>query len=101
IVEKPSEVVPPIASAGSLGVIAAAGLPSAFDLLAMVLIVAAIVVFWLPTMVILALFSGKSWLAARYSDLYRLALVGLVCAVMELILLSLLRSGAEQMLGLP
>jgi uncharacterized membrane protein len=101
IVERTSEIVPPIVIAGCLGVVAAAGLASALDLLAIGLIGAAIVVFWLPTMVILALFTGKSWLAARYSDLYKLALVGLAFAVMELLVLSMLRSVAEQVLGMP
>jgi uncharacterized membrane protein len=101
VVEKPSEIVPPIVMAGCVGFIAAAGLPSAFDLLAVGLVVGAIVVFWLPSMVIIALFTGKSWLATRFEELDRMAIVGLIVAVMILAALSILRSIAELTLHLP
>jgi len=87
--------------AGCIGFVAAAGLPSAFDLFAVGLVLVAIVVFWLPSMVVIALCTGKSWLASRFSDLDRVAVVGLVIAVVLLATLSILRSLAEQSLGLP
>lgn len=101
VVHRIPELIPPILIAGCIGCVAAAGLPSAFDLLAVGLVFVAVVVFWLPSMVVIALCTGKSWLASRFSDLDRLAIAGLVVAVIVLATLSILRSVAEQRLGLP
>jgi hypothetical protein len=101
VVQGVPELIPPILIAGSIGFVAAAGLPSAFDLMAVGLVLGAIVVFWLPSMVVIALFTGKGWLASRFSDLDRVAVAGLVAAVIWLATLSILRSLAEQRLGLP
>ncbi len=101
VVERMAEIVPPILIAGCIGFVAAAGLPSAFDIFATGLVVVAAAVFWLPSMVIVALFTGKSWVASRFSDLDFVAVAGFIVAVTLLAALSILRSIAEQRLGLP
>jgi uncharacterized membrane protein len=101
VVERMPEILPPILIAGCFGLVASAGLPSAFDLFAVGLVAVAVVVFWLPSMVIIALFTGKSWLASQFLDLGRVAVSGLIVAVFLLTTLSILRSIAEQTLGLP
>jgi hypothetical protein len=101
VVEQLSDVAPPVLIAACLGFVAVLGLPSAYDLLTIGLVGAALVVFWVPAMVVIALFSGRSWFATRYSELDRMAVAGLILAVVMLAALAIFRSFAEQRLGLP
>jgi hypothetical protein len=65
------------------------------------LLVAAVGVFWLVAIVVVALVTGRGWSCRTASDLAPLALTSLIAAIVTVGALSGLRFAAEQLFGLP
>ena len=101
VVMKPAELLAPIGVSGALAVLALSDLPVLYAPFAVGLVVAAVGVFWLLGIVLLALLSHSGWSYRAWSDLAPLALTSLIVAILTISALSGLRLTAEQLLGLP
>jgi len=101
VVMKPAELLAPIGVSGALAVLALSDLPVLYAPFAVGLVVAAVGVFWLLGIVLLALLSHGGWSYRAWSDLAPLALTSLIVAILTISALSGLRLTAEQLLGLP
>ena len=65
------------------------------------LLLAAVGVFWLLGIVLVALLSERGWSCRTWGDLAPLALTSLIAAIVTVGALSWLRFAAEQLFGLP
>jgi hypothetical protein len=96
-----SELLAPIATSGAIAMLALADLPILYSPFALGLLAAAVGVFWLLGMVVVALVSDRGWSCRRFGDLTPLAIVGFIAAISTIAALSGLRLVAEQVFGLP
>jgi uncharacterized membrane protein len=101
VIMKPADLLAPIGVSGALALLALSDLPMLYAPFAVGLVVAAVGVFWLLGMVVLAVFSDSGWSHRTWSDLAPLALTSLIIAVATVGALSGLRFAAEQLFGLP
>jgi uncharacterized membrane protein len=101
VVMKPVELLAPIGASAAIALLALSDLPMLYAPFAVGLVVAAVSVFWLLAIVVLALLSNGSWSYQTWSDLTPLALTSLIVAILTVSALAGLRFAAEQMLGLP
>jgi uncharacterized membrane protein len=101
VVTRPIELLTPIGVSGAVAVLAFRNIPLLYGPFAVGLLVAAVGVFWLLTMVVVALVSERGWSCLTWADLAPLALTSLVVAMVEIGALSWLRMVAEQLLGFP
>jgi uncharacterized membrane protein len=101
VVTRPIELLTPIGVSGVVAVLAFLNIPLLYGPFAVGLLVAAVGVFWLLTMVVVALVSERGWSCRTWADFVPLALTSLVVAMVEIGALSWLRIVAEQLLGLP
>jgi uncharacterized membrane protein len=101
VVTRPIELLTPIGVSGAVAVLAFLNIPLLYGPFAVGLLVAAVGVFWLLTMVVVALVSERGWSCRTWADFVPLALTSLVVAMVEIGALSWLRIVAEQLLGLP
>jgi uncharacterized membrane protein len=101
VVTRPVELLSPIGVSGAIAVLAFSDLPLLYGPFAVGLLVAAVGVFWLLTIVVVALVSERGWSCRTSADLAPLALTSLVVAMVIIGALSWLRIVAEQLLGLP
>jgi uncharacterized membrane protein len=101
VVMKTVELLAPMGLSAGIAFLALADLPLLYAPLAVGLVVAAVGVFWLLGIVILALLSNRGWSCGTWGDLAPLAMTALIVAIVTVGALSGLRFAAEQLLGLP
>jgi uncharacterized membrane protein len=101
VVTRPAELLFPISVSGVVAVLAVSDIPLLYGPFAVGLLVAAVGVFWLLAMVVMALVSERGWTCRTSADLAPLALRSLVFALVTIGALSWLRIIAEQLLRLP
>jgi uncharacterized membrane protein len=101
VVTRPVELLTPIGVSGVIAVLAFMDIPLLYGPFALGLLVAAVGVFWLLTMVVVALVSERCWTCRTPADLAPLAVTSLVVALITIGGLSWLRFVAEQLFGLP
>jgi hypothetical protein len=101
MVANPVELLAPIGISAAIALLALSDLPMLYAPFAVGLVVAAVGVFWLLVIVVLALFSDRGWSYRTWSDLAPLALKSLIVAIATVGALSGLRFAAEQLFGLP
>ena len=98
---KPVELLAPIGVSVAIAVLALSDLPLLYAPFAVGLVVAAVGVFWLLGIVVLALLSQRGWSCQTWGDLAPLALTSFIAAIVTVGALSWLRFAAEQLFGLP
>jgi uncharacterized membrane protein len=101
VVMRPVEILVPIGISGAMAVLVLSGIPLLYAPIAIGLLIAAVGVFWLLALIIVALLSDRGWSCRRPADLAPLALVSLGAAITMVGALSWLRFAAEHLLGLP
>jgi uncharacterized membrane protein len=101
VVMKPVELLAPIGASAVIALLALSDVPMLYAPFAVGLVVAAVGVFWLLGIVVLALLSNGGWSYQTWSDLTTLALTSLIVSIVTVAALAGLRFAAEQMLGLP
>jgi uncharacterized membrane protein len=101
VVMKPVELLAPIGASAVIALLALSDVPMLYAPFAVGLVVAAVGVFWLLGIVVLALLSNGGWSYQTWSDLTPLALTSLIVSIVTVAALAGLRFAAEQMLGLP
>jgi hypothetical protein len=101
VVMKPVELLAPIGGSAAIALLALADLPMLYAPFAVGLVVAAVGVFWLLGIVVLALVSDRGWSCRTWSDLAPLALTSLIVSIVTIAALAGLRFFAEQQFRLP
>jgi uncharacterized membrane protein len=101
VVMRPLELVAPIGLSAATGALALMDLPLLYAPFALGLLVAAIGVFWLLGLIVLALVSDRGWSCRTWGDLAPAALTSLVAAIATVGALASLRFALEQLLGHP
>jgi uncharacterized membrane protein len=101
VVTRPAELVVPIGASAAVSALALLDLPLLYAPFAVGLLVAAIGVFWVLAITVLALLTGRGWSCHTWGDLAPLALMSLVAAIATISALALARFAAEQLFGLP
>jgi uncharacterized membrane protein len=101
VVTRPVELLTPIGISGAIAVLALWDVPLLYAPFAVGLLIAAVGVFWLLMMVVLALVADHGWSCRTPGDLAPLALTSLIAAMVTVGALSWLRFIAEQLFGLP
>jgi uncharacterized membrane protein len=101
VVTKPVELLAPTGVSAAIALIAFSDLPMLYTPFAVGLVIAAVGVFWLLGIVLLALLSERGWSCRTWSDLAPLALTSFIVAIVTIGALSGLRFAAEQLFGLP
>ena len=101
VVMKPAELLAPIAVSAVIAALALSDFSLLYAPFAVGLLVAAIGIFWLLGIVLIALVTQRGWSCRTWCDLAPLALASLIAAIMSVGALSWLRFAAEQLYGLP
>jgi uncharacterized membrane protein len=101
VVTKPVELLAPIGVSTAIALLALSDLRMLYAPVAVGLVVAAVGVFWLLVIIVLALLSDRGWSCRTWSDVAPLALTSLIVAIATVGALSGLRFAAEQLFGLP
>jgi uncharacterized membrane protein len=101
IVPRPVELLLPIGASAVLATLALLDLPLLYAPFAVGLVVAAIGVFWLVGIVVLALVSDRGWSCRTWGDVAPMALASLVATIVTVSALASVRFAAEQLFGLP
>jgi uncharacterized membrane protein len=101
VVTRPVELLFPVGASGGIAVLAHSNVPLLYGPFAAGLLVAAVGVFWLLGIVLVALLSDRGWSCRTWGDLAPLALTSLIAAVVTVGALSWVRFAAEQLFGLP
>jgi uncharacterized membrane protein len=101
VVTKPVELVAPIGVSAAIASLAFLDLPLLYAPFAVGLLVAAIGVFWLLGIIVLALLSDRGWSCRTWGDLVPIAMTSFVAAIATVSALASLRFAAEQLFGLP
>ena len=94
---KPVELLAPIGVSGAIAVLALSDVPLLYAPFAIGLLLAAVGVFWLLGIVLVALLSQRGWSCRTWGDLAPLALTSLIAAIVTVGALSWLRFAAEQL----
>jgi uncharacterized membrane protein len=101
VVTRPVELLVPISLSAAAASLALLDVHLLYAPFAVGLLVAAVGVFWLLGLVVLALLSNRGWSCRTWSDLVPLALTSLVAAIAVVSALASLRFAAERLIGLP
>jgi uncharacterized membrane protein len=101
VVTRPAELGVPIGASAAISALAHMNLPLLYAPFAVGLLLAAIGVFWVLAITVLALVTDRGWSCRTWGDLAPLALVSFIAAIAAIGALALLRFAAEQLLGLP
>lgn len=101
IVGRPVELAIPILAAAAVGALAVSGLGILYAPFAIGSLAAAIAVFWVLCLVLLALVMNRAWTFRSYAQMSGLAVAAWGVAVVTIGILAVARLGAEQVLGLP
>jgi uncharacterized membrane protein len=97
----PTTLVMPLILTGALGILAVSGLHIFYGPLVIALVVAAIAIFWMFSVTLLALLTGRSWSYSRASDLGAITVFGLLAGVVLIAAFAGIRFLAEHFWGLP
>ncbi len=100
VILKPTELVAPLCLAAAVGILVASGLPILYAPIAVGLVLAAVSMFGVLAIVLLALSTGRAWTCHSYCDLVPMAWAGGFTATIFLGLLSIGRSLVEDAFGL-
>jgi uncharacterized membrane protein len=101
VVTRSAELLVPISASAVLATLALLDLPLLYAPFAVGLVVAAIGVFWLLGIIVLALVSDRGWSCRTWSDVAPVALASLLAAITTVSVLASVRFAAEQLFGLP
>ena len=101
IVERPRELLAPLAVGGAVCGLALTGWPVLYAPFAVGLLAAATGVFWVLSIVALTLITGRGWSYVSTTELATVAGQALVAAVTIIALLAWLRIASERFFGLP
>ena len=101
VVASPFELLVPIGVSGAIGALAAADLSILYAPFAGGLLLAAVAVFSMLGIIMVALISDRGWSHRSFNDLVPLAMAGFVAAVLIIAALSWFRFMAEKFIGLP
>jgi uncharacterized membrane protein len=101
VVMEPVELLVPIGASAVIAMLSLSALPVLYAPFAVSLVVAAVGVFWLLAIVVVALVTGKGWSYQTWNDLAPLALTSFIAAIAIVGALAGLRFAAEQLFGLP
>ena len=101
VVTRPVELLFPIGVTGAITVLALLDVPLLYAPFAVGLLIAAVGVFWLLVIVVVALVTDRGWSCRTPGDLAPLAFPSLIVAIVTVGSLSWLRFAAEQLFGLP
>jgi uncharacterized membrane protein len=101
VVTRPVELLTPISVSGAIAALAFMDIPLLYGPFAVGLLVAAVGVFALLAMVVVALMSDRGWSCGTTADLAPLAIASLAVAMLIIGGLAWLRFVAEQLFGLP
>ena len=101
VVMNPAEVLAPVGVSAAVAALALFDFSLLYAPFAVGLLVAAVGIFWLLGIVVLALVSQRGWSCRTWCDLAPLALPSLIAAIVTVGTLSWLRFAAEQLYGLP
>ncbi len=101
VVTRPAELVVPIGASSAISALALMNLPLLYAPFAVGLLLAAIGVFWVLAITVLALVTDRGWSCRAWGDLAPLALASFFAAIATICALASLRFAAEQLLGLP
>ena len=100
-VTRPVDLLAPISLSIAMAALVLTGLPLLYGPFAVGLVVAAVGVFWLLEMTVLALLSNCGWSCRSWTDLGPLATAAMITAIVTVGGLAWMRFAAEQLLGLP
>jgi uncharacterized membrane protein len=101
VMMRPAELLVPIGVSAVITTLALLDLPLLYAPFAVGLLVAAIGVFWLLGLIVLALFSDRGWSCHTWGDLAPLGLTSLVVAIVTVSALASLRFALERLFGFP
>jgi uncharacterized membrane protein len=101
VVTRPVELLAPIGVSAAIAALAFVDFPLLYAPFAFGLLVAAVGVFWLLAIIVLALLSDRGWSCRTWGDLAPVALTAFVAAIVTVGALAVMRLAAEQLLGLP
>jgi uncharacterized membrane protein len=101
VVTGPVELLAPIGVSAAIARLALMDLPMLYAPFAVGLLVAAIGVFWLLGIIVLALLSDRGWSCHAWGDLAPVALASLAAAIATVSALATLRFAVEQVFGVP
>jgi uncharacterized membrane protein len=101
VVTRPAELVVPIGASAAISTLALLNHPLLYAPFAVGLLVAAIGVFWVLAITVLAVMIDRGWSCRAWSDLAPLALASFIAAIATISALASVRIAAEQLLGLP
>ena len=101
VVVSPLELLTPIGISGAIAILATVDLPILYAPFAVGLLVAAVGVFSLLGMIVVALITDRGWSHDANEDLAPLVVAGVIGAIVTIGGLSGLRFAAEQFFGLP
>ncbi len=101
IIARPAELALPLLVGAVISALAWSGAPLLYAPLAVWLIVAAATVFWILTLTIVILLSGRGWTITDPAGLVSPGLAGWALALLLIAMLAGMRLAAEAALGLP
>ena len=101
VVTRPVELLAPIGVSAAISGLALVDLPLLYAPFAVGLLVAAVGVFWLLAIIVLALLSDRGWSCRTWADLAPVALTAFVAAIVTVSALAVMRLAAEQLFGVP
>jgi len=101
VVARPVELVLPIGASVAIAALALLDLPLLYAPFAVGLLIAALSVFWVLAIIVLALVTNRGWSCRTWGDLAPLALSSFVAASAIISALALVRFAAELLLNLP
>jgi hypothetical protein len=101
VVTGPGELLAPVGLSAAIAAIALLNVPLLYAPFAIGLLFAAIGVFWVLGMIVVALLSNPGWSCRTWRDLAPVALASFLGAIAAVSALALIRFAAEQLFGLP
>ena len=101
VVTRPVELLAPIGVSAAISGLAFVDLPLLYAPFAVGLLVAAVGVFWLLAIIVLALLFDRGWSCRNWADLAPVALTAFVAAIATVSALAVMRLAAEQLFGVP
>lgn len=101
MVNAPHALAVPLLATGAIGIPAMSGMPVFYGPLVIALIVSAIAVFWMFSVTLAALLSGKAWTYEKPNELGTIGIVGLLVGVALIAAFAGFRYLAESAWGLP
>ena len=101
LIDGPATLIAPMLTTGAFGIVAASGLQIFYGPLVIALVLAATTVFWMFSVTLLALLSGRGWAYTRASDLGPIGICGLMTGLALIAAFAGFRFLAEHLWTLP